>query len=228
MQILKVKICCISSIEEAKLAIKYGASALGLVSAMPSGPGPISEEMIAEIVSHIPKGIASFLLTSKQDAESIIIQQRQTKVNTLQLVDAVSVEVYQRLRKELLQIKLVQVIHVVGEESIAEAKSVAPYVDKILLDSGNPNLAVKELGGTGRKHDWNISRKIVESVNVPVFLAGGLNAENVREAIEFVRPYGVDICSGVRTNGKLNEEKLKRFFEAVTFPADTSVRNGSP
>jgi phosphoribosylanthranilate isomerase len=215
MQIPKVKICCISSIEEAKLAIKYGASALGLVSAMPSGPGPISEEMIAEIVPYVSNGIDTFLLTSKQDADSIIAQQRKTKVNTLQLVDVISIEVYKQLRKELPKIKLVQVIHVTGEESIAEAKSVAQYVDKILIDSGNPNLKVKELGGTGRKHDWNISKKIVEAVNVPVFLAGGLNPDNVREAIELVHPYGVDVCSGVRTNGKLEEEKLKRFIYEV-------------
>ena len=215
MQTPRIKICCISSIEEAKLAIKHGASALGLVSAMPSGPGPISEELIAEIVPHVPPGIDTFLLTSKQDAESIIAQQRKTKVNTLQLVDAISIGVYKQLRKELPRIKLVQVIHVVGEESVHEAVSVVPFVDKILLDSGNPKLAVKELGGTGRKHDWNLSKKIVEAVNVPVFLAGGLNPENVCEAIEFVQPYGVDICSGVRMNGRLDEQKLKKFFEAI-------------
>lgn len=211
----KVKICCISSVEEAKLAVRYGASALGLVSAMPSGPGPISEELIAEIVMHIPVGISSFLLTSRQDADSIIAQQRRTKVNTLQLVDAVSIEVYKKLRKELPGISIVQVIHVIGESSIDEARSVEPFVDMILLDSGNPNLAVKELGGTGRKHDWNVSKKIVDAVKVPVFLAGGLKPENVRKAIELVHPYGLDLCSGVRTNGKLDEEKLKRFFEEV-------------
>lgn len=211
----KVKICCISSIEEAQLAVQYGASALGLVSAMPSGPGPISEELIAEIVPHIPNEIASFLLTSKQDAASIIAQQRKTKVNTLQLVDAVSHEVYKELRKELAGVSLVQVIHVVDKSSIDEAKSIAPFVDMILLDSGNPNLAVKELGGTGRRHDWNVSRKIVDSVRIPVFLAGGLKIENVREAIETVQPYGLDLCSGVRTDGKLDEEKLKRFMKQV-------------
>ncbi len=215
MQTTKVKICCIVSAEEALFAIKHGASAIGLVSAMPSGPGPISEELIAEIVPRIPDGIASFLLTGKQDAAAIIAQQRRTKVNTLQLVDSVSIDVYRQLKKELPGIVIVQVVHVVGEKSIDEAKSVARYVDEILLDSGNPKLPVKELGGTGRQHDWNISRKIVESVNVPVFLAGGLNAGNVREAIKLVRPYGVDVCSGVRTNGKLDVVKLKRFFDAV-------------
>ncbi len=215
MRIPKVKICCISSIEEAQLAIRYGASALGLVSAMPSGPGPISEELIAEIVPHIPEGIASFLLTSKQDAESIIAQQRKTKVNTLQLVDAVPFDVYRKIRDELPEISIVQVIHVVGESSVREAIDVSPFVDFILLDSGNPNLKIKELGGTGRKHDWSISKKIVDAVDAPVFLAGGLNAENVREAIDLVHPYGIDLCSSIRTDGKLDEIKLMMFFNRV-------------
>jgi len=211
----KVKICCISSIEEAHLAITYGASALGLVSAMPSGPGPISEDLITEIIATVPQQIATFLLTSKQDAESIIAQQKKTKANTLQLVDAVSTEVYSKLRNELPGISIVQVIHVLNNNSVEEAQSIAPWVDMILLDSGNPNLTVKELGGTGRKHDWKLSRQIVASVNKPVFLAGGLNSENVCEAIDVVQPYGVDLCSSVRTNGKLDEVKLKRFFTAV-------------
>lgn len=215
MNIPKVKVCCISSVEEAATAVRCGASALGLVSAMPSGPGPISEELIAEIIATVPSHIATFLLTSRQDAESIIVQQRKTKANTLQLVDAVSVDVYRTLRKELQGVSIVQVIHVIDQSSVEEALSVSQYVDLILLDSGNPKLAVKELGGTGRRHDWSLSRTIIESVTVPVFLAGGLKEENVREAIETVRPYGLDLCSGVRTNGRLDEQKTERFFRAI-------------
>jgi phosphoribosylanthranilate isomerase len=211
----KIKICCISSVEEARLAVRYGASALGLVSAMPSGPGPISEDLIAEIVLHIPSGIMSFLLTSRQDAASIVAQQRKTRVNTLQLVDAVTEDAYASLREDLPGIRIVQVIHVRDESSIDEAVSAASHVDMLLLDSGNPTSAVKELGGTGRTHDWKLSRRIVDAVNVPVFLAGGLNPENVREAIDKVRPYGVDICSGVRTDGRLDEQKLRLFIDRV-------------
>ena len=211
----RVKICCISTIEEAQVVIRYGASALGLVSAMPSGPGPISEELIAEIAAVIPPGVASFLLTSRQDAESIIAQQKRTRVNTIQLVDRISLHVYEALRMALPGIALVQVTHVTGEESLIEAMNVREFVDAILLDSGNPSLAVKELGGTGRTHDWSISKRIREAVDIPIYLAGGLKAENVAEAIQQVQPFGVDLCSGVRTNGKLDEEKLKRFFEQV-------------
>jgi phosphoribosylanthranilate isomerase len=72
---VRVKICCISSPQEAELAIRSGASALGLVSEMPSGPGVISDDKILEIANHVPPGVASFLLTSKQDVASIVAQQ---------------------------------------------------------------------------------------------------------------------------------------------------------
>lgn len=211
----RFKICCIQNVEEARLAISYGASAVGLVSAMPSGPGPIPEERIATIAAAIPPGVATFLLTSRQDAASIIDQQKRLRTNTLQLVDAVSVEVLKDLRAALSGIKLVQVIHVRGKDSIKKSISVAPHVDAILLDSGNPDLPVKVLGGTGHTHDWAISRQIVEQCGKRVFLAGGLKPENVGEAIARVRPYAVDVCSGVRTNGLLEERKLRAFVEAV-------------
>ena len=197
------------------LAIKYGASALGLVSEMPSGPGVLDETLISEIASKIPPPIATFLLTSKQTAEEIINQQSRTKVNTLQLVDHVPYKELQKLRKQLTGIKLVQVIHVLDDNSVEEALRVQEYVDALLLDSGNPNLEVKELGGTGRTHNWSVSKKIKDKVNIPVFLAGGLNPENVLEAIKNVHPYGLDICSGVRVKNQLNEDKLKLFFENV-------------
>jgi phosphoribosylanthranilate isomerase len=212
----RVKICCISSVEEAQMAVDFGVSALGLVSDMPSGPGVIPEERIAEIASIIPPGVSSFLLTSKTDAPSIINQQRRVRVNTIQLVDTVQQGVYKQLRSALPGISLVQVVHVNGESSIQEAQSVAPYIDGLLLDSGNPTLARKELGGTGRVHDWSISRRIREAVAKPVFLAGGLNAQNVREAVRHVAPFGVDVCSGVRTNGKLDEAKLSAFVEQLS------------
>ena len=208
----RVKICCIANIEEARLAIKYGASAVGLVSEMPSGPGPIPEELIEEIAALIPPGVSSFLLTSKQDVDSIITQQKRTKVNTIQIVDKLIYGSHTDLKKALPGISIVQVIHVHSEESFKEAVEVAPFVNAILLDSGNQSFKIKELGGTGRVHDWNISRKIVDSVNVPVFLAGGLTPDNIIDAVNKVNPYGLDICSGVRTNGKLDEEKLTLLF----------------
>ena len=211
----RVKVCCIASAEEARLAVECGASALGLVSEMPSGPGVIPEELIAEIAARVPPPVATFLLTCRQDADSIVAQQRRCRVNTLQLCDRVPADVYPELRAQLPGVSLVQVVHVGGEESLAEALSVARHVDALLLDSGNQSLAVKELGGTGRTHDWRVSRRIVEASPVPVFLAGGLRPENVAEAVGAVGPFGRDVCSGVRTGGRLDGEKLRRFFAAL-------------
>jgi phosphoribosylanthranilate isomerase len=211
----RVKVCCIASAEEARAAVECGASAVGLVSAMPSGPGVIDEELIAEIAARVPPSVATFLLTCRQDAGSIVEQQRRCRVNTLQLCDRVAPEVHAELRARLPGVSLVQVVHVRGVESLDEALSVAPRVDALLLDSGDQSLAVKELGGTGRTHDWRVSRRIVEASPVPVFLAGGLRPENVAGAIEAVRPFGLDVCSGVRTDGRLDREKLKRFFDHI-------------
>ena len=211
----RVKICCIANIAEAWMAINHGASAIGLVSAMPSGPGPIPEELIAEIAATIPPGVATFLLTCKQDVEAIIDQQRRLRVNTIQICDRPETGSYEQLRQALPGVSLVQVVHVSGAESVSEAVSVARFVDAILLDSGNQSLPIKELGGTGRTHDWNVSREIVKEVRVPVFLAGGLRSNNVADAVRTVGPFGVDVCTGVRTNGELDEVKLRAFFAAV-------------
>jgi phosphoribosylanthranilate isomerase len=217
----RVKICCIASIVEAWLAIEHGASAVGLVSAMPSGPGPIPEELIADIAAVIPPGVSSFLLTCLEDVEAIIDQQRRLRVNTIQVCDRLPAGSYARLREELPGVSLVQVVHVTGPEAVDEAIAIAAEVDAILLDSGNQSLPVKELGGTGRTHDWRLSRTIRESVDVPLYLAGGLKPENVAAAIREVRPFGVDVCSGLRTEGRLDPQKLAAFFQAI---AATEIR----
>lgn len=221
----RVKICCIGSIEEARAAIRCGASALGLVSEMPSGPGVIPEETIAHIAAIVPPPVNTFLLTCKQDAPSIIAQHRRCRTGTIQMCDRMEANVYRELRAALPGIKLVQVIHVCGEGSLEEAQAVAPSVDAVLLDSGNQSLPVKELGGTGRTHDWSISRKIRQRLNVPVFLAGGLGPSNVREAIELVGPFGIDLCSGVRTRGLLDESKLATLFKSVWNGGQKQVGN---
>ena len=210
-----VKVCCIADLDEARLAIDAGASALGLVSAMPSGPGPIPEEDIAQIAGRVPRPIETFLLTALVDAEAIAAQQRRCGTTAVQLVDAVADPELRRLRRLLPGTRLVQVIHVTGPESLDEARAAAALVDNLLLDSGNPRLAVKELGGTGRVHDWSTSRRICESVSVPVLLAGGLNPGNAREALERVQPAGLDVCSGLRLNGRLDAVRLRDFFHAL-------------
>lgn len=211
----RVKICCIASVDEAALAVESGASALGLVSHMPSGPGVISDETIAQIAATVPPAIGTFLLTSRQRVADIIEQQRYCRTNTIQICDHLTAGTHRDLKDALPGVSVVQVVHVTGPESVEEAVRVAPQVDAILLDSGNQKLAVKELGGTGRTHDWALSRTIRERIGIPLFLAGGLTPENVGYAIEEVTPFGLDVCSGVRTDGKLDVTKLRRFLAAV-------------
>lgn len=211
----RFKVCCVSSRQEGELAVRHGACALGLVSEMPSGPGVIPESRIREIARSVPKGIATFLLTSLTEPEEIAEQHGRCGTTTLQLVDRLEPNAYGYLRSALPGVHIVQVVHVTGPESIAEAVEAAGRVDALLLDSGRPDLPVRELGGTGRTHDWRLSRSIRDAVEVPVFLAGGLGPENVSEAITAVRPYAVDVCSGLRTDGRLDEGKLQRFVEAL-------------
>ena len=213
--ITRVKICCICSEEEARMAIEYGASAIGLVGKMPSGPGPISDELIRHISKTVPPPVATFMLTSETSVTEIIKHHHRTETNTIQIVDSLSSGTYNQLKTSLPGVKIVQVIHVIDEKSVEEALEISGQVDTILLDSGNPKLKIKELGGTGRVHNWKFSRQIRESSICPVFLAGGLNPENVRQAIEEVQPFAVDVCSGVRTNGNLDREKLELFFAEV-------------
>ena len=217
---LRVKICCIASLTEARMAIDAGAAALGLVSAMPSGPGPIAEALIAEIAAAVPASIDTFLLTALQDADAIVALQRRCRTTVLQLVDAVATPDLRRLRAALPGVRLVQVVHVTGEESLAQAADAAPWVDALLLDSGKPALAVKQLGGTGRTHDWALSRRIRERVApLPVWLAGGLGAHNVAAAVAAVQPHGLDLCIGVRSQGQLNAARLQAFFAALPHAA---------
>jgi phosphoribosylanthranilate isomerase len=208
----RIKICCIKSEIEARIAIESGASAIGLVASMPSGPGPISDALIRQIAKTIPPPVATFLLTSETSVKEIIKHHRRTDTNTIQIVDSLSAGTYSQLKVALPGVKIVQVIHVIDDRSVDEALKISEMVDAILLDSGNPKLKVKELGGTGRVHNWKLSRLIRDRSKCPVFLAGGLNAENVRQAIEEVQPFAIDVCSGVRTDGNLDRNKLELFF----------------
>lgn len=215
----RLKVCCIESVEEARMAIEAGADALGLVSAMPSGPGVIGEELIAEIATGVPPPVATFLLTPLVEPAEIVAQWRRCRTSVIQLVSPLlaPAQVLAAVRRELPWVKLVPVVHVEGDGAIEEARVlVAAGADALLLDSGRPSAGIPELGGTGRVHDWGVSRRVVEAVGaVPVFLAGGITAENVGEAIRAVRPYGVDVCSGVRSGGNMDGDKLRRLAASI-------------
>ncbi len=214
----RIKICCIADESEARLALAHGAVALGLVSAMPSGPGVIDDATVARVAAAVrAEPVRSFLLTARTRADDIATQHAAAGTTTLQLVDHVPHAELQALRLRCPGVELVQVVHVTGEASLAEAVAVAPWVDALLLDSGNPAAAVKELGGTGRTHDWALARRIRDAVfPLPLWLAGGLRVHNVAEAIATVQPHGLDVCTGVRVNGRLHAPTLAAFMAAVS------------
>jgi len=211
--IIRVKICCICSIAEAFTAIESGADAIGLVAKMPSGPGPIPDDLIKQIAMTVPPPVGTFLLTSKTSVNEIIKHHNRTNTNTIQIVDLLTDGTYNQLKITLPSVKIVQVIHVIDEKSVDLAIKISEHVDALLLDSGNPNLKIKELGGTGRVHNWRLSRQIRDNSKCPVILAGGLKPENVRQAIEEVQPFAVDVCSGVRVNGLLDKKRLDAFIK---------------
>jgi phosphoribosylanthranilate isomerase len=195
------------------MAIRHGADAIGLVSEMPSGPGVISNDCIEEIAARVPPGVSTFLLTSSREIDVIVDQQRRFGVDTIQLCDGLPPGSLSELRRIMPEVSIVQVIHVVGEGALEEARQAAEEAHALLLDSGNPSKSVKELGGTGRIHDWTLSRAVRDQVGIPIWLAGGLTPENVAEAVRQVQPFGVDVCSGLRIDGHLDEDRLDRFVQ---------------
>ena len=212
---IKVKICCIRSADEARTALSFGAAALGLVSEMPAGPGEIPEDVIREITDAVPPTAGTFLLTAVTDVDELIRKVTHCGVNTLQLWDALHEIDYARLRLGLPYVSLVQAVHVLDQSAIRQARRLAGLVDALVLDSCNRQVPYRWETQSGKTHDWEISRQIVKAVNCPVLLAGGLTANNVELAVERVRPYGVDACTGVRTDNKLDTRKLVAFFEAL-------------
>jgi phosphoribosylanthranilate isomerase len=209
----RIKICCINSITEANTAIELGADAIGLVAKMPSGPGPIPDELIRQIAQSVPPLIGTFLLTSETSANEIIKHHNRTLTNTIQIVDLLTAGTYAQIKEALPSVKIVQVIHVIDSKSVDLAINLSERVDALLLDSGNPYLKIKELGGTGRVHNWKLSKQIRDNSKCPIILAGGLTSENIKHAIEEVQPFGVDVCSGVRINDALDRKKLVAFIK---------------
>lgn len=212
---LLVKVCCISSIDEAETAIEAGADAIGLVSAMPSGPGIIADDTIASIMAQVRGRAVTVLLTSRSTANAIETQLERIRPDILQVVDSTTTGELGTVRTRHPEMIVMPVVHVRDAQSLAQAVRLASSADALLLDSGNPSAHVKELGGTGRTHDWQVSRAICAAVSLPVFLAGGLRPDNVADAIRTVRPSGVDVCSGVRRNGKLDRVLLAAFIAAA-------------
>lgn len=209
----RLKVCCISTLAEAALAVAAGADALGLVGDMPTGPGVIDDALARDIAARIPPGVSAFLLTSRKDAAGIADHARDVGVSTVQIVRHVDPREHALLAERAPHLRRVQVLHVEDASILALASDYEAHAHAFLLDSGRPS--VSELGGTGRAHDWTISAELVRASALPVFLAGGLRPDNVASAIDQVHPYGLDICSGVRTEGKLDARSLEALTHAL-------------
>lgn len=209
----RVKICCIATPTEAEIAASAGADLLGLVGHMPTGPGPIPEKLARQIAAGAMPWAAYVLLTSCETPDDITEHAARVGVRTVQIVNHVAPVVHDRLARTAPGLARIQVIHVEDSSALDLIAEYVPHVTAFLLDSGRP--ALGELGGTGRVHDWDISAEFVQRSDWPVFLAGGLTPENVGEAIRLVRPFGVDVCSGVRVDGRLDPDRLAAFMEAV-------------
>lgn len=219
MQPIRVKICCIANADEAAIAVTAGADALGFVGEMPSGPGIVSDDQTRRIVRTTPPAVSTVALTSATKAAGIMQQLQACETDTVQVVQHIDPQEHRTLLDSMPHIKRLQVIHVEGPEVLNLIKDYEPWVDGFLLDSGRPSSAATEqeleLGGTGRVHDWAISAEFVKNTIKPVFLAGGLTPANVGEAIGRVKPFGVDLCSGIRVRGQLDPTRLTKFMVEV-------------
>lgn len=211
----RIKICCMASLEEVQLAIHAGADAVGFVCATPSSPRTIDNHIVTTIASLVPPPTATFLLTSETTASGIAQHVQTAGTSTVQILPPLSPNESEQLPKLLPVTRRVQVIHVENESALDLIDLYAPHVHAFLLDSGRPTLSTPEYGGTGRTHDWSVSAEFVRRSPHPVFLAGGLSPTNVSEAIKVVRPFGVDLCSGVRTDDRIDRDKLKDFIDTV-------------
>ena len=200
---------------------------MGLIGkrAMPSSLRAIDDRSVAEIIARIPSTISTFVLTSATRAADVARHALAASASTVQIVPHLSPDESAQLPQLLPGVRRVQVIHVENESALELIGRYAPHVHAFLLDSGRPSLPTPEYGGTGRTHDWSISAEFVRRSPHPVFLAGGLTPANVGEAIEKIRPFGVDLCSGVRTDGRLDPAKLQAFIDAVR-RTDAAVHQG--
>ncbi|OGG73833.1 hypothetical protein A3A40_00270 [Candidatus Kaiserbacteria bacterium RIFCSPLOWO2_01_FULL_54_20] len=212
----RVKICGIKNIEDARAAYEAGADELGFHVALDGGRSPLTPESAAEMIRMLPGGVSSVVVTSATQPAQLIEIAGKTGARILQLYGDVTVETMREIKQAVPYMELWKVLNVSYESSIAKAKEYKGAADAIALDTLNKETGAR--GGSGKTHDWNISKKIVESVSIPVVLAGGLTPENVAEAIATVSPAGVDVNSGVSNpDGSKDIEKVRAFIKVAKY-----------
>ncbi|MCO4771258.1 MAG: phosphoribosylanthranilate isomerase [Deltaproteobacteria bacterium] len=211
----RIKICCISSEQEVAIAVAGGADLLGFVAPPLGGLGVIPVERIAELISLVPPGCVAVLLTGLTGFEDIANQVRLARPDGVQLVRSTTPETRRALREAFPGLRLLQVVHVHGEDAIDDALAAQEHSHGLVLDSAVLGGPTEQLGATGTTHDWSISARVVAAVDVPVYLAGGLSAANAAQARRVVGSFGLDLCSSVRTQGRLDQDKVSAFVAAA-------------
>ncbi|MFW6039529.1 MAG: phosphoribosylanthranilate isomerase [Gemmatimonadota bacterium] len=212
---VRVKVSCLRSPEEARRAVSFGAAAIGIASGVPGSTEELDDDQIAAVTASVRDDIGTFLLTALEDPNEIAAKAERCGVNTVQLWEALPPEAYIELRRAAPGLSVAQSIHMGEGNPVERALEMAGVADALVLGSTNPEPPFRWTSPHGRTHDWEASRRIVAAVNVPVILSGGLTRRNVADAVRLVRPYGVEVCSGVRTDGGLDTSLLVQFLESV-------------
>lgn len=207
---MKAKICGINSVEEMNTAIRAGADALGfLVGITHLAEDKTDIPTARELIRQIPPFISRVAVTHLQTADEIVPLLKELNVDTVQLHNDITLNEIEKIRNYFPWLNIIKSVSVTGEESVTSARQFVGYVNAVILDSRTE----ERLGGTGLTHDWSISRRIVETLPLPVILAGGLTPDNLKSAIETVHPYAVDVNSGVETNNKKDPVKTATFIQ---------------
>lgn len=213
-----IKVCGIQNPEEALGAVAAGANTIGMLLGVPDYvEDKITPGEAKRIVEALPDGIRTVMVTHLPERDEIIRIAEYTGVTTIQIHDDMSPEDMKRLREKLPEIEIIKTVHVRCEDAVKKAKEYEAFCDMILLDTMSGN----RIGGTGETHDWNISKEIVDELNIPVILAGGLTPGNIGDAIRKVKPAGIDANSGLEDDdGAKDFDKIWVFAEAGRMISD--------
>jgi phosphoribosylanthranilate isomerase len=209
MHDVKVKICGITNTEDARLVLESGADMLGMIVDVPiASPRKIPLDTAVEI-AHALSGeidlVAVLMPHRVQEVEHIV---RQLKPFAVQLHGFESNAFLHAVRDAVPGVKVIKTVHVDETGTIHGGLPESDYLDFLLLDTVS-----HQIGGTGKTHNWATSARLVEQSTVPVLLSGGLSSSNVCDAIRAVKPYGVDVASGVESSpGRKSKEKIERFM----------------
>jgi len=208
-----IQVAGVIDMAEAQMLIDSGVHYLGFPLRLPVNEEDLSEAEAAALIAHLPVAVQGVLITYLDRAEEVIAFCRDLGVTIVQLHGPIAPQELVKIRTAAPDLAIIKSLVVRGE-NIDELKltiaATAPFVEAYITDSFDPDTGAE--GATGKTHDWAIDRKLVELSPRPVILAGGLTAENVREAIARVRPFGVDVHTGIEgSDGRKDPYMIRRF-----------------